>query len=73
MKTLFERLSEEHIKCLMNEKEKYPYSVNSVIKGLKENYFWIDLKYNIVASLVNYFNLNSYSPVEIDKLFTNKN
>ena len=73
MKTLFERLSEEHIKCLMSEKEKYPYSVGSVIKGLKENYFWTDLKYNTVSMLVSYFNLNSYSPVEIDKLFINKN
>ena len=56
----------------MSEKEKYPHSVGHVTKELKSNHFWTDLKYNTVAMLVSYFNLNSYSPVEIDKLFINK-
>ena len=69
MKTLFERLSKEHIECLMSEKEKYPHSIGSIVGELKENHCWTDLRYNTVASLVSYFNLKSYSPVEIDKIF----
>lgn len=70
MKSLHERLSEEHIKVLEHESLKYPVTTKRITIALQETMFWTDLKYGIVCSLVSAFNLNSHCPTEIDSLFT---
>jgi len=71
MKSLHERLSEEHIKVLEQESLKYPVTTKRIVEALKETMYWTDLKYGIVCSLVSSFSLKSHCPIEIDSLFVN--
>lgn len=69
MKSLHERLSDEHIRILEREVLKYPTTTEQIITALKENTHWTDLKYSAICSLVAMFRLNSFSPLDIDSLF----
>lgn len=48
MKTLFERLKPEFREQLESQLEKYPKTIERIIDELKENYFYVDVKYGIV-------------------------
>ena len=69
MKTLFEKLKNEHLNTLKQEEVLYPNSVKAVLDDLKKNCFLIDLKYNTVCMLSIYFKLYSFSPITISNLF----
>lgn len=69
MKTLYERLKQEHKDSLVLEAEKYPTSVNAIIDKLKSEVVWTELTYGEVSMLVTYLNLKSYNPVTIANLF----
>lgn len=48
MKTLFERLKPEFREQLESQLERYPSSIGKIIDELKENYFYVDIKYGTV-------------------------
>jgi len=69
MKTLYDRLNQEHKEVLSLEAEKYPTSVNILTYKLKSEHFWTELTYGEIAMLVSHLNLKSYDPVTITNLF----
>lgn len=71
MKNLFERLKPEHLQMLNDAEELYPLSTKYLKDELKDNYYWFDLKYFSVVSLLNNLRKFDYSPWEIEKLFNN--
>ena len=73
MKTLYDRLKPEYKNLLDQEAKKYPFLSNSLITNLKEMEFYVDLRYGDVCILINHLNLKDYSPLTVDKLFTNEN
>jgi hypothetical protein len=72
MKTLLERLKDEYVIALNNNREKYPHSTDAIFDELKNNTHWIDLKYGTVCYIINQLRLtdySDYSPAGISKLF----
>ena len=69
MKTLYERLKQEHKDVLASEAEKYPTSVNRLTDKLKSEVVWAELTYGEVSMLVIYLSLKSYNPATIANLF----
>ena len=69
MKTLFEKLKNEHLNTLKQEEVLYPNSVKAVLNDLKNNCFLTDLKYNTICMLNVYLKLYSFTPSSISNLF----
>jgi len=69
MKTLFEKLKNEHLNTLKQEEVLYPNSVKAVLEDLKNNCFLTDLKYNTICMLNVYLKLYSFTPSSISNLF----
>jgi hypothetical protein len=69
MKNLLERLKPEHKAKLDIESEKYPFSTSLLLKNLKTQSFYVDLRYGDVATLINVLDLKEYNPLTISELF----
>lgn len=69
MKTLLERLKDEHVITLHNKGEEFPHTTDAVFDALKENTRWTDLTYEIICILNNDLELSDYSPSTISNLF----
>jgi hypothetical protein len=69
MKTLLERLKDEHVIVLHHLGEEYPHSIDALFEELKNNTHWIDLTYGTVCYLIGGLKLTDYSPSTISNLF----
>jgi hypothetical protein len=69
MKTLLERLKDEHVIVLHRLGEEYPHSIDALFEELKNNTHWIDLTYGTICYLIGGLKLTDYSPSTISNLF----
>jgi hypothetical protein len=69
MKTLLERLKDEHMIVLHYIGEEYPHSIDALFEDLKSNTHWIDLTYGTICYMINGLKLTDYSPSTISSLF----
>lgn len=69
MKTLLDRLKDEHVIVLHHRGEEFPLTVENVFDELKDKSAWTDLRYGTICSLVDAFNFKDYSPLTISNLF----
>jgi len=69
MKTLLDRLKDEHVIVLHHIGKDFPYTINAVFYALKENTRWTDLTYEMICILNNNLELKDYSPTTISNLF----
>ena len=69
MKTLLDRLKDEHVIVLHHRGEEFPHTIDAVFDVLKENTRWTDLTYEIIYILNNHLELKDYSPTTISNLF----
>lgn len=71
MKNLFERLKPEQLQILRDEENLYPLSTKCLKEGLIKNYYWFDLKYSEIVTLVSHLGIFDYSPSGIESIFNN--
>lgn len=69
MKTLLDRLKDEHVIVLHQRGEEFPATVENTFNELKDNTHWTDLRYSTICYLVDAFNFKDYSPLTISNLF----
>ena len=69
MKTLLDRLKDEHVIVLHHKGEEFPLTVEYAFNELKDKSAWTDLRYRTICYLVNTFSLKDYSPTTISNLF----
>lgn len=69
MKTLYERLKQEHKDMLASEAKQFKYSISLVTEAMKSKVIISDLTYGEIGVLVNHLNLKSYDPLVIYNLF----
>ena len=71
MKNLFERLKPEHLQMLNDAEELYPLTIPNIFKNLESNYFWCDMSYECIFTLLNHLDIHDLSPRTIESLFDN--
>ena len=71
MRNLFERLKPEYLQIFEDIEYLYPLSTKSLKKELINNYYWFDLKYSEIVSLLNHLRKFDYSPSTIESIFNN--
>jgi hypothetical protein len=71
--SLLERLKPEYLKMIQNNMDMYPYSTKQLQIELAKINNWLDLKYSTVVYLCSALRIYDYSPIAIDKLFTDEN
>ena len=69
MKTLLDRLKDEHVIVLHHLGDQFPHTIDAVFEALKENTRWTDLTYETICILNNDLELPDYSPSTISNLF----
>lgn len=71
MRNLFERLKYEHWNKLKNIEYLYPLTIPNIFKNLESNYFWCDMSYECIFTLLNHLDIHDLSPRTIESLFDN--
>jgi hypothetical protein len=69
MKTLYERLKQEHKDVLAYEAKQFKHSIGHATDAMKSKVIISDLTYGEIGVLVNHLNLKSYDPLVIYNLF----
>jgi hypothetical protein len=69
--SLINKMSVENINILLADVQRYPITTQSCIDDIKNNISWMDLKYETICTLNDFFRCGYY-PTDISKLFTNK-
>ena len=71
MKNLFERLKPEYLEIFKDIEYLYPLSAKYLKEELITNYYWFDLKYSEIVTLVSHLRIFDYSPSTIESIFNN--
>jgi hypothetical protein len=70
--SLYYRLNPVHLEYLLSNEPSFPHTISGMLGELRTESNWVRLSYDCVCNLVNFLNLNDYSPTTMDSLFKNK-